>query len=176
MRIIRLRRTDGRFPTASFGETVENKKPVLILGVGNLLLRDEGVGIHVVNRLAEMDLPAHVEVLDGGTSGFDLVDQLEGRKKVIFIDTVRGGQAPGTLYRMTTEDIEEQAKSRLSLHDIDVNDLLKLIDVFGIERPEIVVYGVEPKDMESADLELTPEVAAQVPKLIAYVLKEIGVS
>jgi hydrogenase maturation protease len=149
------------------------KKPVLVLGVGNLLLRDEGVGVHVVRQLSEMDLPEHVEVCDGGTSGMDLVDEFEGRRKVIIVDTVQGGNEPGALYRMTTDDIEETEKQRISLHDVDVVDLLKLVDFYGIKRPEIVVYGVEPKDMVTMDMELSPEVAAKVPKLIDYVLKEI---
>jgi hydrogenase maturation protease len=152
---------------------LSEKKPILILGVGNLLLRDEGVGIHVVRKLSEMDLPDYVEVCDGGTSGMDLVDEFEGRKKVIFVDTVKGGNKPGSLYRMTTEDIEETEKQRITLHDVDVVDLLKLVDFYGIPRPEIVIYGVEPKDMVSMDMELSPEVAEKVPKLIDYVLKEI---
>jgi hydrogenase maturation protease len=95
------------------------------------------------------------EVVDGGTAGFDLLDDIEGRKKVVVVDTVKGGRPPGTIYRMTTEDIEEMPKSRLSLHDIDMTDLLKLADLFEIEKPEIVVIGIEPKDIESASLELS---------------------
>ena len=115
---------------------MSEKKPILVLGVGNLVLTDEGVGVHVAQRLQKMDLPSHVEVLDGGTSGFDLLDDIEGRKKVVVVDTVKGGGPPGTIYRMTTEDIEEAPKSRLSLHDIDMTDLLKLADLFEIEKPE----------------------------------------
>ncbi len=150
------------------------KKPILVLGVGNLVLTDEGVGVHVAQRLQKMDLPSHVEVLDGGTSGFDLLDDIEGRKKVVVVDTVKGGGPPGTIYRMTTEDIEEAPKSRLSLHDIDMTDLLKLADLFEIEKPEIVIIGIEPKDMESASMELSPEIEAQIPKVIELVMKEVG--
>ena len=149
------------------------KKPILVLGVGNLVLTDEGVGVHVVQRLQKMDLPSHVEVLDGGTSGFDLLDDIEGRKKVVVVDAVKGEQPPGTIYRMTTEDIEEAPKSRLSLHDIDMTDLLKLVDLFEIEKPEIVIIGIEPKDIESASLELSQEIEARVPRLIELVMREI---
>lgn len=150
------------------------KKPILILGVGNILLKDEGVGVHVVKRLQEMNLPPDVEVLDGGTAGFALLDQIEGRKKVIVVDTVKGGHPPGTLYRMTARDLEEQAKSRLSVHDIGLTDLLILADLFKIEKPEMVVIGVEPRDMESAGLELSPEVEQKIPKVVQCVLKEIA--
>jgi hydrogenase maturation protease len=152
---------------------LSSKKPILVLGVGNLLLRDEGFGVHVARRLMEMDLPPDVEVMDGGTGGFDLLDDIEGRDKVVFIDVVRVGEEPGTLYRFGPEALQEQSKSFLSLHDIDVGDLLKLIDVLGVKKPEILVIGVEPKDMETASLELSPELAAQVPKVIELVRKEI---
>ncbi len=149
------------------------KKPILVLGVGNLVLKDEGVGVHVAQRMQEMDLPSHVEVLDGGTMGFDLLDDIEGRKKVVIVDTVKGGQPPGTVYRMTINDIDEMPKSRVSLHDIDMTDVFKLADLFEIEKPEIVIIGVEPKDMESTSMELSPEVEAQIPKVIEVVMREI---
>ncbi len=154
-------------------EAVTEKKPILVLGVGNLVLKDEGVGVHVAQRMQEMDLPSHVEVLDGGTMGFDLLDDIEGRKKVVIVDTVKGGQPPGTVYRMTIDDIDEMPKSRVSLHDIDMTDVFKLADLFEIEKPEIVIIGVEPKDMESTSMELSPEVEARIPKEIEVVMREI---
>ena len=154
---------------------MNSDKPILVLGVGNLLLKDEGVGVHVARKLMEMDLPSHVEVLDGGTGGFDLLDEIEGRKKVIVVDTAQAGKPAGTMYRMTTEDIEQTEKARISLHDIDMTDLLKLADLFKIEKPEIVIIGIEPKDMESASTELSPEIEAVIPKVIEVVLKETGV-
>jgi len=154
---------------------VNSDKPILVLGVGNLLLKDEGVGVHVARKLMEMDLPSHVEVLEGGTGGFDLVDEIEGRKKVIVVDTAKAGKPPGTMYRMTTEDIEETEKAHISLHEIDMTDLLKLADLFKIEKPEIVIIGIEPKDMETPSLELSPEIEAVIPKVIDVVLKETGV-
>lgn len=152
---------------------MSEKKPVLVLGVGNLVLTDEGVGVHVVQRMQGMDLPSHVEVVDGGTMGLDLIDDIEGRKKVVIVDAVKGAGPPGTVYRMTIDDIEEIPKSRVSLHDIDITDVFKLADLFKIEKPEIVIIGVEPKDMESPGMELSPEVEAQIPKVIELVKREI---
>jgi hydrogenase maturation protease len=150
------------------------EKPVLVLGVGNLLLKDEGVGVHVARKLMEMDLPPQVEVVEGGTSGFDLLEDIEGRQKVIVVDAVQVGQPPGTLYRFTREDIEDRPKQRLSLHDIDMTDLLRLSDLLGVEKPaEVVVIGVEVKDMETASMDLSSEVEAQVPKVIELVMREI---
>jgi len=153
---------------------LSSNKPVLVLGVGNLLLKDEGIGVHVARKLMDMDLPPHVEVLEGGTSGFDLLDDIEGREKVVVVDTVQAGQPPGTLYRMSREDIEDRPKQRLSLHDIDMTDLLKLSDLLGVEKPaEVIIIGVEPKDMETASMELSPEVEAKMSKVIELVMKEI---
>lgn len=155
---------------------MENDRPVLILGVGNILLKDEGFGIHVVQRLMDRDLPSHVEVMDGGTSGFDLLDAIEGRKKVVVVDAVQVGQPPGTLYRFTDKDLDERPKQRVSLHEIDMADLLKLCDVVDVEKPEeVVVYGVEAADITTADMDLSPEVEAKVDRVIELVLKEIGV-
>jgi hydrogenase maturation protease len=154
--------------------SLTGKKPVLILGVGNLLLKDEGIGVHVARKLMDMDLPPYVEVVEGGTSGFDLLDDIEGRGKVVVVDTVQAGQPPGTLYRLSHEDIEDRPKQRLSLHDIDMTDLLNLSDLLGVEKPaEVIIIGVEPKDMETASMELSPEVAARIPKVIELVMKEI---
>lgn len=155
---------------------MSEKKRVLVLGVGNLVLTDEGIGVHVVQRMQQMDLPSHVEVLDGGTMGLDLIDDIEGRQKVVIVDAVKGGGPPGSVYRMTVDDIEEMPKSRVSLHDIDMTDVFKLADLFEIEKPEIVIIGVEPKDMESPSMELSPEVEAQIPRVIELVKKEIGAS
>jgi len=154
---------------------VVRKKPILVLGVGNLLLKDEGVGVHVARRLLDMDLPPRVEVLEGGTAGLDLLDAIEGREKVIVVDAVQTGQPPGTLYRFSRDDIEERPKQRMSLHDIDMTDLLKLSDLLGGEKPaEVVVIGVEARDIETASMELSPEIEAQVPTLIDLVIREIG--
>src|SRR4030042_7180736 len=92
---------------------------ILILGIGNLLLKDEGVGVHVVERLREIPLPENVEVLDGGTAGLDLVDFIGGRKKLIVIDAVNAGEKPGTIYRLTEENLDIKPKALTSFHEID---------------------------------------------------------
>jgi hydrogenase maturation protease len=130
----------------------------------------------VARRLQERDLPSHVEVLDGGTMGLDLLDDIEGRARVVIVDTVRGGHPPGTIYRMTPEDIDDTANNGVSLHDVGLADLIHLADILGVQKPEIILIGIEPKDMESADVALSPEIEAKVPKLVELVLKEIGQS
>jgi hydrogenase maturation protease len=153
---------------------LKGDKPILVLGVGNVLLKDDRVGVHMARKPMEMDLPSYVEVLEGGTGGFDLLDEIEGRKKVIVVDTAKARKPPGTMYRMTTGDIEKTKKARLSLHKIDMTDLLKLADLFKVQKPEIVIIGIEPKDMETASMELSPKIEALVPKVIHPVFKEIA--
>lgn len=151
------------------------KKPILVLGVGNTLLKDEGVGVHVARRLQDMDLPENVEVLEGGVLGLDLLDHLEEREKIIVVDAVDGDVGPGAIYRLTRKDIEVgNTRCLTSLHEIDLPQVFATADLMGIKIEPMVLIGVQPKDMSMGYDELTPEVEAAIPKVIELVLKEIG--
>lgn len=143
---------------------------VLILGIGNLLLCDEGIGVHAVRCLAQRILPPGVEVLDGGTSGADLVDHLEGRTKVIVIDAASGDGPPGTIYRCEARDLIEQ-EGALSLHEFGLADSLHMAERLGCAPQRVVVLGVQPATMEPG-LELSPEVAAVLPGVLSLALAE----
>jgi len=149
---------------------VRSRVRVTILCVGNLLLRDEGVGIHVARELMGMDLPGNVRVVDGGTEGLGLIDVIWDSDKVVVVDAVRGGQPPGTLYRFRPEEVRERRELKLSFHDLSLMDVLKICEFAG-GKPEVVVLGIEPKSLEMG-MELSPEVASKVPKLIEMVLQE----
>ncbi len=146
---------------------------ILILGIGNILLKDEGVGVHIVNKLKEMPLPDNVEVLDGGTAGLDLTDFIANRKKVIVIDAVKTGEKPGTIYRLTEKNLDIKPKAIMSFHEIDFLDALHMSEVMGDKPEEIVVIGVEPKDM-SDGIELSLEIEKRIPKIIEVVMKELN--
>ena len=143
---------------------------VLILGIGNLLLSDEGVGVHAIHCLAKRELPPGVDILDGGTSGTDLVDHLEGRTRVIVIDAAAGDGPPGTVYRCEARDLLEQEGS-LSLHEFGLADSLHMAEQLGCAPQRVIVLGVQPATMEPG-LELSPEVAAALPGLIKLALAE----
>lgn len=147
------------------------QRRVVILGVGNLLLSDEGVGVHVANALMEMDLPDGVEVFEGGTDGFRLMSVVTGADRLIVIDAVKGGGDPGSIYRFDVKDAPSMPDSyKTSVHQIGILEVIHFSDFIG-KTPEAVIIGVEPKSLEMS-MELSPEVQAKVPRVIELVLEE----
>lgn len=146
--------------------------PLLVLGVGNILLRDEGVGVRVVEAMERMSLPPGVELFDGATAGLDLLDVLAHRRKVVIIDAVDGDCEPGTVLRLDLEDLAPQAGQGVSLHEIGLSEALRASKQLGIAPQEVVVLGVKPKN-EDCGLELSPEIARLVPDIIEFVLAEL---
>lgn len=142
-----------------------------VVGVGNLLLMDEGVGVHVVQQLEKRGVPSNVILVDGGTSP-DALALLGDVDKLVIIDAVRGGGEPGSIYRLRPEDVEEKEKNPLSLHDWDVMDSLKL-SRYWTEDTEVIIIGVEPAEMEWG-VELSRQIQAAMPRVIDAVLDEFG--
>ena len=102
----------------------------VVLGVGNLLLRDEGVGIHVVKALEGYPFPPDVEVIDGATAGCDLLPLISGAERVVMVDAMEGGEPPGAVYRLTPQDFEQEPhEGAVSLHDISIMDVLKMLEL-----------------------------------------------
>jgi hydrogenase maturation protease len=146
--------------------------PVLVLGVGNILLRDEGVGVRVVEAMQQMDLPPGVELVDGATAGFDLLDVLADRQKVIVIDAIDGDFKPGTVLRFSAEEATPQAHAGVSLHEVGILEALAATRLLGIAPAEVTVLGVKPKD-DGYGLELSAQVGALVPRIIDLVRAEL---
>ncbi|MEW6327887.1 MAG: hydrogenase maturation protease [Thermodesulfobacteriota bacterium] len=142
----------------------------LIVGVGNLLLQDEGIGVHVIQALRDRELPAHVDLLDMGTATMNLAFYLDGVQKVIIVDALKAGQAPGTIYQCRPEDLIADKEGPVSLHDLGVLESLSMSKRLGYS-PEVVIIGVEPRAMDWG-MELTDEVQKQVPAIIDIILKE----
>ncbi|MFP4657349.1 MAG: NiFeSe hydrogenase maturation protease [Desulfonatronovibrionaceae bacterium] len=122
-------------------------KKLLVLGVGNILLMDEGIGVHAVRELWDKDWPASVEFVDGGTFTQDLFYLFEKYDHVLVLDVVRAGRDPGTLFRMEEKDLVENEKQALSLHDVDLLDSLRMADLLG-NRPTLTVIGIEPEKID----------------------------
>jgi len=151
---------------------MKEQKPILVLGIGNLLLKDEGIGVRVAEQMMQMSLPPDVEVMDGGTGGLDLLYVIEGRKKVIVVDAVKAGSPPGTLFRFTDKDLAQKKGFLRSGHGIDFSDVITASTYFKTKPDDIVFLGIEPEDI-GAGMELSPKMGEMTPVLINLVIKEI---
>ena len=147
-------------------------KKILILGLGNILLGDEGVGVRIAEQLASQSLPDEVEVIDGGTAGYELLSFLEGREKVIIVDAVKTSDKPGAVYKMDLSILEEDATMHLSLHQLGLKNVFKIASLMDI-NPKVTLVGVVPKDYQSYKIGLSKEVEKAIPIAIKAILQEI---
>jgi len=152
-------------------------KRTVIIGIGNILLGDEGVGVHVINRLRSERLPAEVELIEGGVGGLSLLNFIRGMDCVLFVDAV-SGEEPGKIHRFSDSDLDSKVKSLLhpaSLHDIGLAETIKIGKaVYPDEIPKkIVVYGVEVREPKEFSIELSKEVMHSVDKVVKLILDEL---
>lgn len=145
---------------------------IAVVGIGNILLSDDGVGVHLVHILAGKINSSVITVIDAGTVP-ELFLLADGRiRKLIFVDAVRGGGTPGSIYRFNLDELEVLSELPVSLHDLTLVDNLRLLELLG-KRPEsVVVIGVEPGTIEFGT-QLSSAVEQALPKAIEMVLKEI---
>jgi hydrogenase maturation protease len=153
--------------------TTDHTPRVVVLGVGNLLLKDEGVGVHVAHVMQETPPDSvALEVVDGGTLP-EVPLTFEGVDKLIVVDAVQTGGEAGTIYRFRPEDIAWDHKVLTSLHQISLLENLWLMTQFSKKPRDVVIIGVEPEDM-SWGLELSAKLQERVPQIIKVVLEEAG--
>ena len=145
----------------------------LVLGLGNLILRDEGLGVRTCERLVERYiLPEAVEALDGGTLGLHLLPALEGVHNLLIIDAVQVDQPPGTLVRLEGEAIPTALAHKLSMHQFGLSELLAVSSLQGTQPQRIVLWGMVPAVLEPG-LDLTEPVAANLEALLEAVVGEL---
>lgn len=148
-------------------------KQILVLGVGNILLTDEGVGIRVIEKLQERYVfPNNVNIIDGGTLGLSLLGIISEADYLIVVDAVKNGGEPGSLYRLEGDEIPKRILAKNSLHQVDFLETLTSCQALG-KVPETVILGIEPRDIESLNIELTPAIQRKVDDLIHMVLQEL---
>ena len=145
---------------------------ITVVGVGNLLLRDEGIGVHIAHALQQIDIPHNVKIVDGGTSP-DLPYYLENVDKLIIIDAVKTGGQPGTIYRFHPHDMDIESEGSISLHELGLEQSLRMMRLTGTEPKETVIIGIEPKEIDWGT-ELSAELQQKIPEIINAVLKEIS--
>ena len=148
-------------------------KRITILGVGNILLTDEGFGVHVVHRLERRyRFPENVNLVDGNVLGLRLLGTISDSDYLIVIDAVKNNGDPGTLYRLEGDEIPKRVMAKNSLHQVDLLEALTLCQALD-HVPETVILGVEPKDIETLNEKMSPEIRAMVDKTIQKVLCEL---
>ncbi len=146
---------------------------ILILGIGNILMGDEGVGVHVVRHLETMPLPKGVACLDGGTGSFLLLEPMQRAQKVILIDATIDGAPVGTVRRLTPRFSKDYPRT-LTAHDIGLKDLLDAFYLLG-NVPEVILYAISIAALQEVGvLELSPEIAAVVPEVGRRVVEEVN--
>jgi len=156
----------------SEGGASSSPQKIVILGVGNLLLSDEGVGVHVANALMNMNLPPEVSVVEGGTDGFRLLNVITETDRLIVIDAVKGGAESGSIYRFDIDDVRNcPVGFKTSVHQIGILEVIDLSELIG-KRPHTTIIGIEPKSLEMG-MELTPEIKAKIPRVIELIFEEL---
>ena len=143
-------------------------KKILILGIGNYLMGDEGVGVHFANRLKDEPLPDYVDVLDGGTGGFYLTNYLEAYAKVILVDATLDDLPTGTI-RLIIPKFSKDYPRAMSTHDIGMKDLIEAMTLMGT-LPKIYLFAVSIDSLQQQQVSLTAAIEKILPKLKAEVL------
>jgi hydrogenase maturation protease len=151
--------------------TASGPTGTLVLGIGNLLMGDEGVGVEVARRLLEEPVPPGVEILDGGTGSFVLLGPMREATRIILIDAALDPTPPGTIRRLTPRFSRDYPRS-LTAHDIGLKDLLDAFHLLG-DPPEVVLFAVSVRPPTEPGLGLTAPVSATVPELVRQVLAEL---
>ena len=146
---------------------------VLVLGIGNILLHDEGIGVLAIEELEQrFSFPAGVELVDGGTCGMELRDLLCDLEQLIIIDAMKNGGRPGTAYRLDEEGVPAHFRARISPHQLGISDLLATLTLTDSLPSRLVLFGVEPENLGTG-LGLSPVVAMGLERVVAAVCEEL---
>ena len=145
---------------------------IMVMGVGNILLSDEGLGVRFLDELAKISLPANVELLEGGTAGLELVHLIQEVDFLIIVDAIDAKDEPGALFRFHPGDIKVFPEQyEVSFHQIGIIEVLAMANVLG-QAPKTLIFGIQPKSLEWR-LDISPEIQALFPRLTEFVLNEI---
>ncbi|MCP4110218.1 MAG: HyaD/HybD family hydrogenase maturation endopeptidase [Desulfobacteraceae bacterium] len=146
---------------------------IMIMGVGNILFSDEGFGIRVIEKIQErFNLPDNVSVIDGGVLGLNLLGVISEADRLIVVDAIRNKGEAGSLYRLEGQAIPERVRAKNSLHQIDFLETLTMCQALD-KVPETVILGVEPEDIETLSIDLTPTIQGKIDRMIEMVMSEL---
>lgn len=156
----------------SFFYEKDKSSSILVMGVGNYLMGDEGIGVHIIQEMAGMDLPENVDILDGGTGGFLLLNCFDAYPVVIFVDATMDGQAPGTV-SLTRPRFASDFPSALSVHDVGLKDMVEAMFLTG-KVPDLYLVTVSIDHIDPMSMELSPQVKQSIKKSVRTILDAIG--
>lgn len=155
------------------GKKARSYEKIAILGLGNILLQDEGVGVHAVEALRkDYILPENVQLIDGGTMGLDLLSFIEGMDKILIIDAVNIKKKPGTIVTIEDEEIPAFISTKLSVHQIAFPDVLSALRLLGITPAKMTLIGIQPKNIDTG-LTMSEAVNKNFDRLIQIVIKRV---
>ncbi|MDD4601320.1 Hydrogenase 1 maturation protease [bioreactor metagenome] len=147
---------------------------ITVLGIGNILLQDEGLGVKTIERLSQdYQFPENVQVLDGGTLGMGLIAFVEGADKLIIVDAVSGKLPPGSIYELKGSEVKAYFQQAISLHDLGIQDVLATLEVLDKPINEVVVFGMQPKTID-VGLELSEVVVPGIARLESLVIEQLS--
>src|SRR5574337_94211 len=145
-----------------------NNERILVMGIGNYMMGDEGVGVHLAQKLSALSLPSNVDVLDGGTGGFHLLEYFETYQKIILVDATLDGKPAGTI-RLIKPRFASDFPAAMSTHDIGLKDMVSSLQLMG-KSPDIHLFVVSIETIQQQGIELTQEVEVVVPQLMRKVV------
>jgi len=146
---------------------------IAIIGLGNLLLSDEGIGVHIISELQrEYDFPEEISIIDGGTLGLDLLPIIEGKEKIIFIDAADLKKEPGWAAIIEDEKLPSFLAPKLSLHHVGLGDILFASTFQGNKPAKVVLLGIQPEKID-VGISLSATLAQKMPEFIELIIKKL---
>lgn len=145
----------------------------VIVGVGNTLMQDDGVGVWALRALAEQySFPNDVRLIEGGVLGLQLLDDLRPARQLLIIDAMNGDGAPGELYQLDADRLPKGRSSLMSLHEVGLSEILSVGELIGW-CPRTRILGIQPLELRTPGLELTPALQAALPRIVSAVIEEL---
>ncbi|MHA1229835.1 MAG: hydrogenase maturation protease [Candidatus Helarchaeota archaeon] len=155
-----------------------DKPKILIMGIGNVLLSDDGFGVHVVHKLKNLQeqdkFDKNIEIVDGGAAGIDILYYIEDQDILIFVDAIKGGNEPGYIYEFRINNLNLFKEIKItSLHDLELTSVLKIAKEMGTLPKNTYLVGVEPENYTQFSMELTPKIKEKIDEIIDIIKKII---
>ena len=147
---------------------------IAVLGIGNLIMQDEGVGIHVIRKLEkEYNFKPEIELIDGGTSGSELYGFFENAEKMIIVDAIDFEEEPGFIGSIEKDDILKRLNTKMSMHNLGLTDVLSHVKLLDIEPSEIFLVGIQPAKIELHD-ELSDIIISRMDRILEVICLKLA--